>query len=246
MIDLISSQFAGYLTFGLLLSGVVFFGFKYWQTKKLLKEAELKLVQLRGSVDTIKLENLEAKLNPHLFKNVLNSIQSHAFQTYQSLDQLANVLDYILYESRQGFVSPKEEIEFARSLIEINRVKLSPLFELHVKIKTDEADPAYTQKKIAPMILVDMIENAFKHTDLQSADSFIKIVLEWNKAGLTLLVTNKVSSKSTLKKPQSGFGTHSLEQRLEILHPGQFTLRRYQDEDRYIAQLNIYPDGKDA
>ncbi len=64
------------------------------------------------------METLESKLNPHLFKNILNSIQSHAYQTYFALDKLANVLDYILYESRHTFVTPKDEIEFALNLIE--------------------------------------------------------------------------------------------------------------------------------
>ncbi|WP_449398940.1 histidine kinase [Chryseobacterium wanjuense] len=67
-------------------------------------------------------------MNPHLFKNILNSVQSHAYQTYMSLDKLANVLDYILYESNNKFVSPKEELNFALSLIEINKIKVNPLF----------------------------------------------------------------------------------------------------------------------
>ena len=97
-----------------------------------LKSAE-RLSQMEQTTGSLKLESLESKLSPHLFKNILNSIQSHAYQTYFALDKLANVLDYILYESRQKFVSPKEEIDFALNLIEINKIKLSPLFELASK-----------------------------------------------------------------------------------------------------------------
>ena len=81
------------------------------------------------------LEDIKYKMNPHLFKNILNSIQSHAYQTYYSLDKLSNVLDYILYESDKKFVSVKEEVDFALSLIEINKLKLSPLFDLQIKNK---------------------------------------------------------------------------------------------------------------
>ena len=52
------------------------------------------------------------ELNPHLLKNSLNAILSHAYQTYFTMDKLAQVLDYVLYESPNKLVSPKEEIDF--------------------------------------------------------------------------------------------------------------------------------------
>lgn len=52
-----------------------------------------------------------------------------------SLDKLANVLDYILYESNSKFVSPKEELNFALSLIEINKIKVNPLLILELNLK---------------------------------------------------------------------------------------------------------------
>jgi len=96
---------------------------------------ESKYQDMEGRYNQIELENLDSRLNPHLFKNILNSIQSHAYQTYFALDKLSNVLDYILYDSRKKFVTPKQEVEFALNLIEINKIKLSPLFELKVKLK---------------------------------------------------------------------------------------------------------------
>ena len=56
---------------------------------------------MESQFNQVQLENLDSRLNPHLFKNILNSVQSHAYQTYFALDKLANVLDYILYESRK-------------------------------------------------------------------------------------------------------------------------------------------------
>jgi len=84
---------------------------------------------IEQQLNKAELEKIETKLNPHLFKNVLNSIQSHAYQTYISLDKLANILDYILYESGNQFVSLKQEIDFAKNLIEINKIKINPLFD---------------------------------------------------------------------------------------------------------------------
>ncbi|MCA1744942.1 MAG: histidine kinase [Bacteroidales bacterium] len=146
----------------MLIAFAVYLSRRYATIKKNSEKTELKFHELEARYNGLKLQSLESKLNPHLFKNILNSIQSHAYQTYFSLDKLASVLDYILYESRNGFVSPKEEINFALNLIEINKIKVSPLFELKVKTKLNDSDPLFEQKLVVPMITVDLIENAMR------------------------------------------------------------------------------------
>ena len=209
------------------------------KSEKQNKETEFKFKELEIKVNTLQLEALESKLNPHLFKNILNSIQSHAYQTYFALDKLANVLDYILYESRKKFVTPKEEIEFALNLIEINKIKVSPLFDLKVKTKVSEHEPMYEQKLLAPLISIDLIENAFKHADIQSPDAFISIVFEFIDNQFILTVANKISSKPSMKKDKSGIGTETLEQRLKIIYGDNFKLDSFVEANVFIAHLKI-------
>lgn len=209
------------------------------QSGRAKESVEEKFHLLEMKVNNLQLETLESKLNPHLFKNILNSIQSHAYQTYFALDKLANVLDYILYESQKKFVSPKEEIEFALNLIEINKIKVSPLFELKVKTKINEGEMLYEQRLLAPLISIDLIENAFKHADLQSADAFISVLFEFKDNCFYLTVSNKISDKKILKKERSGIGATTLEQRLKIIYKNQFKLDKFVENDIYIAHLKI-------
>lgn len=211
-----------------------------------LQRAEEKAKKLEGRIQTIHsgansphLENIETVLNPHLFKNILNSVQSHAYQTYFALDKLANILDYILYESKNKLVSPKDEFDFAKELIEVNKIKLSPLFELTVKTRIDETDPLYTQKVIAPLISIDLIENAFKHADLQSSDAYISIVFELNKGIFGIIVSNKISSKASFRKEKGGIGSANFRQRLDLLYKGFYTLEHIIDDGAFIAHLKI-------
>ena len=197
----------------------------------------IKQLQARQTTDQLQL--VESTLNPHLFKNVLNSIQSHAYQTYYALDKLANVLDYILYDSRQPFVSAKDEIDFALNLIEINKIKLSPLFDLKVKTKVDKHDEFYRQTAIAPLLTIDLIENAFKHADIQSQDSFIKIVIELENGVFSLTVANKISDRPPIPKQKSGIGSVTYQERLQLIYGHHFTLQRSQQEDQYVAQLKV-------
>ena len=200
---------------------------------------ESKYRNLEEMFNEIQLENLDSRLNPHLFKNILNSVQSHAYQTYFALDKLANVLDYILYDSRKKFVTPKQEVEFALNLIEINKIKLSPLFELKVKLHVNENEPLYHQNLLAPFISTDLIENAFKHADLQSPGAFISIIFEFNDNVFTLTVANKISEKAPIKKQHSGFGIEALEQRLKIIYSDHFKFDSFTEDNVYIANLKI-------
>lgn len=223
----------------LLVIALIVVVFKLNQSNQSKKETETQFQLLENKINSLQLETLQSKLNPHLFKNILNSIQSHAYQTYFALDKLANVLDYILYESRNKFVTPKEEIEFALNLIEINKIKVSPLFELKVKTKIAPSELLYEQRLMAPLISIDLIENAFKHADLQNPDAFISIVFEFNDNVFYMTVSNKISPKAPLKKEKSGIGAETLEQRLRIIYKDNFKLERFTEGDVFIAHLKI-------
>lgn len=228
------------LVFGsLLLPTIVYLLLKLVKAEKRKKEAEVNFHRLEDKMNNLELTTLESKLNPHLFKNILNSVQSHAYQTYFALDKLSGVLDYILYESRSKFVTPKEEIEFALNLIEINKIKVSPLFELKVKSKVNRVEPLYEQKLLAPLICIDLIENAFKHADLQSPEAFIAITFEFKESIFSLTVANKISTRTPLKKENSGIGTETLEQRLKIIYKNHYKLDRFTEDDVFIAHLKI-------
>lgn len=218
----------------------VFYYRKYQKSDLERKHSDQVLNSFTQQYKEVHLENMQYQLNPHLLKNVLNSILSHTYQTYYTMDKLAQVLDFVLYESANKLVSPKEEIEFALNLIEINKIKISPLFDVKVKVKVDEQqEPLYKQKILAPLITIDLLENAFKHADLTSPSAFIAIEYSFKNNSIHLNIANKISSKSSLKKEKSGIGQRTLEERLNILYKDKYTLQRYVEDDVFMAYLKI-------
>lgn len=222
-----------------LLGLIVFLWYKLQKSRKLQSKIEEQFETLELKVNHLRLETLEAKLNPHLFKNILNSIQSHAYQAYYTIDKLSNVLNYILYETQKKSVSLKEEVEFSKDLIEINKVKLSPLFDLRVKVNIDEEDNLYEKNLIAPLISVDLIENAFKHTDIQHSEAFISIVFELKNGVFLLSVSNRISEKQKLLKQKSGLGLQNLEERLKLIYRENFKLDNFVENNIHISVLKI-------
>ncbi len=223
----------------ILIGCVAYLWYKNDRLKKHHQQLHTEFKVLESKINAIELDGLKYKIEPHLFKNILNSIQSHAYQTYFSLDKLSNVLDYILYETDKQFVTVKEELEFALNLIEINKLKLSPLFDIKIKNKVSDTHPFYSQELLAPMVTVDLIENAFKHADIQSGDSFISITFELKDDFFALTVANKISSKPALKKTNSGIGTETMKKRLDILYKGCYEFEQFEENDVFISHLKL-------
>ncbi|RRA92330.1 histidine kinase [Paenimyroides viscosum] len=136
----------------LLIVAVFFFWYKIRQYKKMIEDYNKSTGYMERKYENIELDNIDTRLNQHLFKNVLNSIQSHVYQSYYTIEKLSNVLDYVLYKTPKQLVTPRDEINFIKNLIEINKIKLSPLFDLRTKILIDERDPFLERKVIAPLV----------------------------------------------------------------------------------------------
>lgn len=195
--------------------------------------------ELNAMIHSGELQALRYKLNPHLFKNALNSIQSHAYQTYYSMDKLSGVLDYILYDSDQPLVSLREEMEFAANFIEINRLKISPLFDLRVRNSIDLESAETEELRIMPLVTVDLIENAFKHTDIQKSDSFISIYIGMEKGLFQLDVSNRLGENDPALKRKGGLGLKNLTDRLAITYPDKHELKTRTEGQVFYARLTI-------
>lgn len=220
---------------------IIYQSMKLREMKNQLAQLTTRNQELNSVIHSGELKALRYKLNPHLFKNALNSIQSHAYQTYYSMDKLSGVLDYILYESDQPMVSLSEEMNFALNFIEINRLKVSPLFDL--RVRNTIAEEETEGLKVLPLVTVDLIENAFKHTNFQKPDSFISIHFHLNKGVFELHVSNRVSEKPPLKKKNSGVGLRNLEERLNIAFEQRYHLSTFTEDDVFHAKLQLKLDG---
>ncbi len=204
-----------------------------------LHKKEVQLRQFNRSLDTLDVDRLEAKLNSHLFKNILNSIQSHAYQTYYTIDKLSGVLDYVLYDAEKKFVTPYEEMSFAKDYIDINKIKLSPLFELKTKIIYQDTEPYLHSKILIPLVCIDLIENAFKHADIQSEDAFISITIELKNNFFSISVSNKISPKPPLYKSHGGIGSAGFESKLKKIYGDRYSLERNSQQGVFNAYLKI-------
>jgi sensor histidine kinase YesM len=224
-----------------LITCIYFFIRQGKKQKQLVKENNLlkkELEDVNNQVNSLQVENSRFILNPHLFKNTLNSIQGYAFRTNQALEKLGGVLDYILYDSNKKLISLKEELEFARNFIELNKIKLNPLFDMRVNNTIEEHHPLYEQNIIVPMVTAYFIENAFKHADLQTSGAFITIEMSLSGDEFVFTVLNKIN-KTPVFTGKGGLGQENLKKRLDLTYGEHYNLEYRQESGIYKSELKL-------
>lgn len=224
-----------------LLIGVFLIVNLYQKNKELSEElgrAFDKIKTLESELEQKKIENLRFALNPHSFRNTLDTIEQLAKNTYESVNSLSGIFDYMLYDATQQFVPLRQEIKFAEEYLKLYRLRLKPIVNVRFSIDEQLTDEVLDQKTIAPLICAHFIENAFKHGDLTTEDGFISIKIELlDENHLIYSVRNAIGT--TPKNGKGGIGQHTFQERLDLLYKGKYQLDYKEENNVFTANLKL-------
>lgn len=160
---------------------------------------------------------LKAQVNQHFLFNTLNNLYGLSLaapdQMPEALLQLAGLMRYQLDSSRQAAVTVGTEAEYLGNYIGLEKLRLRPNTQVEFR-----ADLSHPDRPLAPLLLLPLVENCFKHAIDPSADNFIRIHLTQTDTGLTLRTTNSIPAQ--FRPAPSGLGLPTLRARLAQLYPG--------------------------
>lgn len=217
------SQFILNLTLNLILLAMALgYGF----TKNWLKGEKLKQ-SLAQEKMIAELNFLKSQINPHFLFNVLNMAFSSATcngdeKTADIIEKLSGLMRYMLYESNVDRVNLDREVEFLNNYIRLQKMRLSA--DIPTKV-IFEAEGNIDHSRIAPLILIPFIENAFKYGI--SLDKPGEILIRLNITGkhLEFMVRNSINRLSAAPdKKNSGIGLVNVRKRLDLLYPARHSL----------------------
>ncbi|MBQ9287866.1 MAG: histidine kinase [Bacteroidaceae bacterium] len=192
------------------------------------------------------LRNLRNQINPHFLLNTLNNIyaliqfdQSKAQETVQELSKL---LRHILYDNQQQLVSLDSEVGFMHNYIGLMKIRLPE----NVDIQVNNTVPTPNNLRIAPLIFISLIENAFKHGIRTSEKSFIHIDMDYEKATnmLHFRIENSNFPKDEEDRSGSGIGLDQVQKRLDLVYPNQYTWEKGVKDNIYFSDITIQLDTK--
>jgi sensor histidine kinase YesM len=186
------------------------------------------------------LNALKSQLNPHFLFNSLNYLYGTALKesapvTADGIDQLSDLLRYTITGMHTNFVPLEEEIQFINNYLALQKARLPAKEDITVDIHIAPAEPGW---KIAPLLLLTFIENAFKFGISMDEHSNVNISLTINNGWLTLQVVNKIIKGHSQVKG-SNTGIKSTLKRLELLYPGRYKLANSNTGTDYKVLLEV-------
>ena len=206
-----------------------------WSTEQGFKN-ERRQQQLKDEAIKTELSFLKSQINPHFLYNTLNYIYSLAIPVSDQLSsavlRLSDLMRYNLTESTDGKVSLIKEVEYLQSYIELFRMRFDPNF--FIEFKTEGIND---QHKLASLLLIPFVENAFKHGVVNKAESPVHIELTVKDKKLYFSVYNVINNHQ--KDKSSGIGLANIERRLTLIYPGRHHLNIVKTADTYHTKLTI-------
>jgi LytS/YehU family sensor histidine kinase len=186
------------------------------------------------------LDYLKAQINPHALFNSLNTIYGHIDRTNQVarniLLQFSELLRYQLYDCAAEKVILEKEVEYVTNYVAFQRLRKSE--NLVVALEIENIEPGLN---IAPLLLVVLIENAFKFVSNFSGKEN-KIAIKIFIAGTTLhssFFNTKEVQQTATPGNSNGIGIVNLKRRLELLYPQKYKLTTKMEDAFYETNLTI-------
>lgn len=183
------------------------------------------------------LSYLKAQINPHFLFNTLNSIYSLAIQksdvTPSAIVKLSAMMRYVVSESNRDFVPLEKELSYIRNYVELQQLRFGEAVQLLFFVHGNTGS-----SKIAPLVLIPFVENAFKHGINAEESSCIRISIDIDNNELRLEVfNNKVFVRREEEK--SGLGIENTRGRLQLLYPNRYSLVITDTEESFSVLLTI-------
>lgn len=218
------------------LFSIIFFGsIKYtYDYRRLKRDAQ----ELRIQKQEAELNYLKSQTNPHFLFNTLNNIYSLARAKSdlapESILRLSKILRFMLYDTSVDFIRVEQELKVIEDYIELEKLRYDE--SLRVNFSHDIED---MRQAVPPLLLVPLVENAFKHGVSETrGGAFIDVHLSIRNRVLHFVVKNSSEHLSPGEEVRENIGLSNLRRQLELLYTS-YRLNVTQEDRVFSANLTI-------
>ena len=222
--------------FGASILAILIFGI----TRHIYNHIKLKQAtqQLRIEKQEAEMNYLKSQTNPHFLFNTLNNIYSLARDKSdlapESVLRLSKILRFMLYETGGEFIAIEQELKIISDYIALEKLRYDE--SLHINFNYDIED---MKQAIPPLLLIPLVENAFKHGASETrVQPFVDIHLSVKNRQLAFFVKNSNDGFTREEKVKENIGLSNLRRQLELLFT-DYNLSVEQSESIFTAALKI-------
>ena len=203
--------------------------------------ADQKLQESEAARAKAELYNLRSQINPHFLLNTLNNIYAltaiNQERAQDAIQQLSKMLRHMLYDNQESSVALSDELQFLENYISLMKIRLSA--NVDVKFTHNVEVPGV---RIAPLIFISLVENAFKHGISPTDHSFVHIDISATDHDINCRIENSNHPKSNQDRSGHGIGLNQVQRRLDLAYPNRYTWVKGTNEDGSIYTSAIHID----
>lgn len=242
----INVTFSGLFTIDLLIAYLVTLSIVIiYISITLLREKEKKkneLADFEREKRDMELFALKSQIDSHFLFNTLNNIYGLALKKSdlapQSILYLSEILNFVIYETKNDFYPLTREIRLIRYYIELEKMRYGNSFR--IDFETDDKDD---DSYVTPLILFTFLENSFKHGVSKTMhDPWVRIKLKSSVSEIFFEIENSIpgNQHNSDKEGIKGIGLENIRRRLALLYPQMHKLITRRTDNSFYAALTIY------
>src|SRR6056297_51765 len=186
---------------------------------------------------------LRSQVSPHFFFNTLNNIYSLTLEKSDKAPEvilkLSDLMRYLLYATKKRKQDLTKEIECIQNYIDLERIRFDDSLKIDMNISGE-----LNKCKIAPMLLIPLVENCFKHGASKNIGKmYIAIDLEVSDGFMIFKIANTIPNANTSRDLQTragGIGLSNVKKRLELGYkPADYDLTIFEEDNMFNVLLKL-------
>lgn len=221
---------------GISIPSIFFFGIlrHIYDYRKLKQTAQQLLIQKQEA----ELNFLKSQTNPHFLFNTLNNIYSLSRDKSdlapESIMRLSKILRFTLYEANGQYISIEKEMQLLNDYIELEKLRYDDSLRINFNHDVEEM-----KQSIPPLLLMPLVENAFKHGVSETRDNpNLDIHLSIKMRQLVFIVKNSTGETKEGERVKENIGLSNLKRQLELLYT-DYNLNTQPGQSQFTATLKI-------
>ncbi len=189
------------------------------------------------------LKFLRSQVSPHFFFNTLNNIYSLTLEKSDKAPEvvlkLSELMRYLLYATRRPKQNLTSEIHCIQNYIELEKIRFDDSLEVNMDISGNLENGS-----IAPMLLIPLVENCFKHgANKNIGEMKIDVNVIVDDGIMDFKISNTIPKNHLMvrsEKVSGGIGLSNVRKRLELGYSSDdYDLAIFEDDDRFNVNLKL-------
>lgn len=189
---------------------------------------------------TNELKFLKGQIQPHFLFNTLNNLYALTLSKSDLAPvvvlKLSELLDFILYQSNQSSIPISKEIQLIQGFIELETLRYGDKIAVDFKYEVPD-----NNIQIPPLLLLPLVENAFKHGvsgSIEKAKIEIDLKAAANHLSFEIYNTKTIPLVTKIQKGK-GIGLSNLKRQLALEYPNNHNLEIEETEENYNVRLSV-------